>query len=57
MKLFTEGKSSREISEELCISIKTVGTHKQNILEKLLELKTVTDLVRYAIKKGIISIT
>lgn len=55
LKLFAEGKSSREISEELFISIKTVGTHKQNILEKL-ELKTITELVKYALKKGIISL-
>jgi two-component system, NarL family, response regulator NreC len=55
LKLFAEGKTSREISELLFISVKTVGTHKQNILEKL-ELKTTTDLVKYALKKGIISL-
>lgn len=55
LKLFAEGKSSREISELLFISVKTVGTHKQHILEKL-ELKTTTDIVKYALKKGIISI-
>lgn len=53
LKLFAEGKSSREISELLFISIKTVGTHRQHILEKL-ELKTITDIVKYALKKGII---
>lgn len=53
LKLFAEGKSSREIADLLFISIKTVGTHKQHMLEKL-ELKTTTDLVKYAIKKGII---
>lgn len=53
LKLFAEGKSSREIADLLFISIKTVGTHKQKMLEKL-ELKTTTDLVKYAIKKGII---
>lgn len=53
LKLIAEGKSSREISEDLFVSVKTVGTHKQNILEKL-ELKTTTDLVKYALKNGII---
>jgi DNA-binding NarL/FixJ family response regulator len=53
LKLFAEGKSNREIADLLCISIKTVGSHKQNLLEKL-DLKTTTDLVKYAIKKGII---
>ncbi|MBN2615937.1 MAG: response regulator transcription factor [Bacteroidales bacterium] len=55
LKLFAEGKTSREISEALFISVKTVGTHKQNILTKL-ELNSTADLVKYAIKKGIISL-
>ena len=55
LKLLAEGKSIREISEMLFVSIKTIGTHKQNILDKL-ELKTTTDLVKYSLKKGIISL-
>lgn len=55
LKGFAEGKSSREISDQLFISIKTVGTHKQNILEKL-NLNSTADMVKYAIKKGIISL-
>lgn len=55
LKLLAEGKSTREISDLLCISVKTVGTHKQNILEKL-NLKTNADLIKYAIRKGIVSL-
>lgn len=55
LKLLAEGKSIREISDILFLSIKTIGTHKQNLLEKL-ELKSTTDLVKYALKKGIISL-
>jgi DNA-binding NarL/FixJ family response regulator len=55
LKLIAEGVSTNEISERLFVSIKTIGTHKQHILEKL-NLKTTTDLVKYAIKKGIISL-
>ena len=55
LKLFAEGQTTREISEKLFISVKTVGTHKQNLLEKL-ELKTTADLIKYALKKGIIRI-
>jgi two-component system, NarL family, response regulator NreC len=55
LTLFAEGKSSREIAEQLFISIKTVGTHKQHILKKL-NLKTNTDMVKYAIKEGIINL-
>ncbi|MCX6256694.1 MAG: response regulator transcription factor [Bacteroidia bacterium] len=55
LKLIAEGKSTREIGEILFISIKTVGTHKQNILVKL-GLNTNTDLIKYALKKGIASL-
>lgn len=55
LKLIAEGVSTNDISERLFVSIKTIGTHKQHILEKL-NLKTTTDLVKYAIKKGIISL-
>jgi len=53
--LLAEGYSTREIGEKLFISVKTVGTHKQNILEKL-ELKTNSDIVKYALKKGLINL-
>jgi DNA-binding NarL/FixJ family response regulator len=53
--LFAEGKSTREISERLFISVKTVNTHKQNILEKL-ELNSNTELVKYALKNGLINL-
>jgi len=55
LKLIADGKSTREVGEILFISIKTVGTHKQNILEKL-KLKNTAGLVKYALKKGIISL-
>lgn len=53
LQLFAEGKSTREISEKLFISVKTVGTHKQHILEKL-DLKTNADIIKFALKKGMI---
>ena len=55
LKLIAEGKQTREISEMLFVSVKTIGTHKQNILEKL-KLKTTTDIVKYALENGIISL-
>jgi len=55
LKLYAEGKSTREISEKLFISVKTVGTHKQHIYEKL-GLKSNADMVKYAIKKGLIQL-
>jgi DNA-binding NarL/FixJ family response regulator len=53
--LVASGKTNREVAESLFISIKTVETHKTNILEKL-GLKNTTELVKYAIKNKIISI-
>lgn len=53
--LFAEGMSTREIGEQLFISVKTVGTHKQNVLEKL-DLKTNSDIVKFALKKGLIDL-
>jgi len=54
-KLFAEGETTREISEKLFISVKTVGTHKQHILEKL-DLKSNADMIKYALKKGLIQL-
>lgn len=53
VQLVAEGKSSKEISTILDISVKTAETHRSNIMRKL-ELHSVSELVRYAIKNQII---
>ena len=55
VRLFVDGLSYKEIADRLSISSRTVETHKKHILEKL-ELKTTVDLVKYAIRNGIISL-
>jgi DNA-binding NarL/FixJ family response regulator len=55
LKLYAEGKSTREIGEKLFISVKTVGTHKQHIFEKL-DINSNADMVKYAIKEGLIQL-
>ena len=55
LQLLAEGSSARRIARQLHINIKTVETHRRNILAKL-ELDTVADLVRYAIREGITSL-
>jgi DNA-binding NarL/FixJ family response regulator len=51
IKLIAEGKSSKEISELLFISARTVQHHRANIMRKLNARRT-ADLVKYAIQKG-----
>ncbi len=48
-----DGASNREIAETLSISPKTVARHRENIMRKL-NLHSRAELVKYAIKKGII---
>ncbi|MFZ6009482.1 MAG: response regulator [Bacteroidota bacterium] len=55
LELVAIGKSNQEVADTLFISIKTVETHKTNILEKL-GLKNTAELVKYAIKNNIISL-
>jgi DNA-binding NarL/FixJ family response regulator len=53
LQLLTEGKSSKEAAATLGISVKTAETHRANIMRKL-ELHSVTELVRYAVRNQII---
>jgi len=55
VELFAEGLSYKEIAERLFISARTVESHKNNIMEKL-ELRSIVDLVKYAIKHKIIQL-
>jgi two-component system response regulator NreC len=55
LTLFAESYSNRQIAEKLFISVRTVETHKNNIMKKI-ELKTTVDLVKFAIKNNIIQV-
>ena len=52
LKLIAEGNTNQDIAGLLCLSRKTVETHRGNIMEKL-NLHKVTDLVKYAIREGL----
>ena len=54
LKLIAEGHTSREIADMLFISLSTVMGHRTKILEKL-RLRNRTDLIRYAVRKGLVS--
>lgn len=53
LQLLAEGKSNKDISDLLNLSIKTVETHRANIMRKL-NFKNITDLVLYAVRNHII---
>ena len=52
--MIASGKTVKEISEYLCLSIKTVSTYRSRILEKM-EMKNNSELTFYAIKNELIS--
>jgi DNA-binding NarL/FixJ family response regulator len=54
-KLLAEGKTSRDIAKYLNISLKTAMTHRTNLMAKL-NMHSRTELVRYAIRKAIITV-
>ena len=53
IQLVAESRSSKEVAATLGISVKTVESHRTNIMRKL-RLRSVSDLVRYAIRNGIV---
>jgi two-component system response regulator NreC len=51
LQLLAEGLPNREIAEQLNISVKTVETHRSNMMNKL-GVSSKTELVKYALRKG-----
>jgi DNA-binding NarL/FixJ family response regulator len=55
LSLIASGLTNKQIADRLFISIKTVETHRTRILQKL-DVHTTADLVRYAIKSGLVDL-
>jgi DNA-binding NarL/FixJ family response regulator len=55
LKMWGKSHSNKEIAEKLFISVRTVESHKNHIMQKL-NLKTIVDLVKFAIKNNLIEI-
>jgi len=54
LQCLTTGKTNRETADILGVSIATIETHRNNILQKL-QLHSLADLILYAVRKGLIS--
>ena len=52
LQLLAEGRSTKEIAARLSISVKTVETHRKQIMDKL-GLHSVAELTKYAIREGL----
>jgi DNA-binding NarL/FixJ family response regulator len=55
LQLLSEGHSTKEMAADLGVSVKTVETHRRNIMEKL-NLHSVAELTKYAVREGITSL-
>lgn len=55
LQLLAEGKTTKEIASFLCISAKTIETHRQQIMRKI-NVHSVADLTKYAIREGLTSL-
>jgi DNA-binding NarL/FixJ family response regulator len=55
LKLISHGSSTRDVARSLNISVKTVETHRAQLMERL-NIHDVAGLVRYAIKKGLVNL-
>lgn len=55
LQLLAEGLRTKEISQKLALSVKTVETHRKKIMEKL-GIQSIAGLTRYAVKEGLVSL-
>jgi DNA-binding NarL/FixJ family response regulator len=55
LQLVAEGKKTRDIAEKMGLSIKTIETHRRNIMKKL-SIFSIAGLTKFAIKEGIVSL-
>lgn len=55
LQLIAEGQSVKSISDKLSLSVKTIETHRKNIMNKL-KIYSIPELTKYAIRQGITSL-
>jgi DNA-binding NarL/FixJ family response regulator len=52
LKLFAQGRCTKDIANRLHLSVKTVGTHRSHIMEKL-DIHSIAGLTKFAIREGL----
>ena len=55
LQLVAEGHTTRQIAELLSVSVKTVETHRAQLMDRL-EIRDIPGLVRYAARHGLVSL-
>lgn len=55
LQLIAEGFTAKEIAAHVFLSIKTIETHRRNIMQKL-NMRSTADLTKYAIREGLVSL-
>jgi len=55
LQLLAEGKPTKQIALSLSLSIKTIESHRMRVMQKI-DVSSIADLTRYAIREGIISL-
>jgi two-component system response regulator NreC len=55
LQLIAEGWSTKQIASHLYVSVKTIETHRRQIMKKL-DLHNIADLTKYAVREGLTSI-
>jgi DNA-binding NarL/FixJ family response regulator len=55
LQLMAEGKSTSQIASSLYVSVKTVETHRQQVMQKL-NIHSIAELTKYAIREGLTSL-
>lgn len=55
LQLIAEGKSTKQIASNLSVSIKTIETHRQQVMDKL-NMRSIAELTKYAVREGLTSL-